>query len=99
MWVVMTSSAQMPSSCRGRYRRVALVQLCQEYTAKNLRPAMISDRARGVLQVRDLGKHSVGRTDRCAYARALASAAAMAEQLNNSMPEAHGEMLMSFGSA
>ena len=83
MYIVMTSSAHMPSSCRGTYRRVAVVQLDQYFTANNLRPAMISDRAKGVLRVRDLGKHSVGKTERCAYARTLKEAEALAYALNN----------------
>ena len=37
-WIVMTSSAKMPSSCRGKYRNVALVKLTPEYAEKMLRP-------------------------------------------------------------
>ncbi len=74
MWIVMTSSAKMPSSCWGRYTNVALVQLNQEYTALNKRPKMISEHARGVLRIRHLGHHAEGKTERCGAARALARA-------------------------
>ena len=98
MWVVMTSSANMPSSCWGQYRRVALVQLTQEYTAKNWRPAMISTRARGVVRLIDYGHQNVGKTERCAYRRALKAAEARAKELNN-LPEVSPDMLISYGSA
>lgn len=83
MWVVMTSSARMPSSCMGIYRNVALVKLTQEYTALGLRPKLISERARGVLAVDHRGAHFVGTTERCAFARALAEAVAEARNRNN----------------
>jgi hypothetical protein len=98
MWVVMTSSAQMPSKCWGQYRRVALVQLTQEYTAKDWRPKMISDRARGVVRLIDYGHHNVGMTERCAYRRTLAQAEARARELNT-VPEITPDMLISYGSA
>lgn len=98
MWVVMTSSAQMPNSCWGKYRRVALVLLTQEYTARNMRPAMISSRARGVVRLEDMGHHSVGKTDRCAYARTLKEATRRAHDLNNApCTSQYDEMLMSWG--
>lgn len=83
MWVVMTSAAHMPQSCKGRYRNVALVLLDQYHTARNLRPAMISERAKGVLRVEHFGHHNVGKTDKCAYARALERAERIAFERNN----------------
>jgi hypothetical protein len=98
MWIVMTSSAHMPNSCRGRYRNVALVKLNQHYTAHGIRPAMISGRARGVLQISDMGHHSVGKTERCGYNRALAEANRRAFELNNTPTvEAGDALLMSWG--
>lgn len=65
MWIVMTSSAKMPNSCRGTYRNVAIVNV--RYDIANAAaaargaastpfapgsyglPAMVSDRARGVI--------------------------------------------------
>lgn len=78
MFQVVTKAAKMPTSCRGRYRRVAVVE-----TETADVPAMISDRARGVRRiVRDYGACSVGRTERCAYARAMADARDLAADLN-----------------
>ena len=93
-WIVMTSQAKMPGSCWGKYRNVALVQLNQEYTAKQLKPKYISTRARGVLRVVHLGHHFDGETDRCAFARALAAAKQRAYDLNNSCDMASAELLI-----
>jgi hypothetical protein len=98
MWIVMTSSAQMPSKCWGQYRRVALVQLTQEYTAKDWRPKMLSVRARGVVRLIDYGHHNVGLTERCAYRRTLKEAEARAKELNT-VPEITPDMLISYVSA
>jgi hypothetical protein len=81
-WIVMTSSAKMPSSVKSAYRNVALVRLTEEYRLAGLRPSMISTRARGVVEVRHLGKHFVGRTPRGAYQIALAGAQEIADNLN-----------------
>jgi hypothetical protein len=82
MWIVMTSSAAMPSSCMGTYRRVAIVKLCMDYAIAGLEPKMISARARGVEAIRDYGHQNVGKTERCAYRRALAEATAEASRRN-----------------
>ena len=83
MHVVMTSSAQMPSKVRAPYRNVAVVQLTQEFTSHNWRPKMISTRAKGVLRLYHLGHHFVGKTEKCAYRKALARADDMAYRMNN----------------
>jgi hypothetical protein len=44
-YIIMTASAKMPSSCKGTYRRVAVVELEPGFTGV---PKMISARARGV---------------------------------------------------
>lgn len=72
MYIVMTSSAKMPSSCKGTYANVAVVQITPEFAAESKRPSMISERARGVVRVIHLGHHNVGKTPRCAYQRAQA---------------------------
>jgi hypothetical protein len=98
MWIVMTASAQMPARCKGRYRKIALVQLSQHYTAHGLRPHAISHHARGVLRIVQLGSHHVGLTDRCAYARALARAEEMCADLNNTPSVMAGDdLLMTLG--
>jgi len=82
MWIVMTSTAKMPSSCWGTYRRIALVRLTPDYAAVRQRPRMISDRARGVAELKDLGHHHVGKTRRGAYQRELVLAELQAAALN-----------------
>ncbi len=97
MWIVMTSSASMPNSCWGRYRNVACVDLDQEYTAHNWLPYCISDRARGVLKVRHMGHHNVGKTDRCAYDKVVVEAERRCEVLNNATPDEALDDAMSWG--
>lgn len=77
-YAVVTSSARMPLSCWGRYRRVAVV--CK---IEGSVPKMISDRARGIVEiVRDYGPQHEGSTERCAYERALIEAEDLAWELN-----------------
>ncbi|MCS3727240.1 hypothetical protein [Bradyrhizobium betae] len=77
-WIVMTASGQMPSRCKGRYRRVAVVEIEEA----GIVPKMISERAKGVRRiVRDYGPKSVGKTEACAYQRTLVVANAFAERL------------------
>jgi hypothetical protein len=83
MYVIMTAAAHMPSSCRGTYRRVAVVEvLAYDYNRGN-GPKRIDPRDRKIYRIIDLGKHNVGSTDRCAYARALKQAKELAHRLNN----------------
>jgi hypothetical protein len=82
MYIVMTSSAKSANGY-GVYRNVAVVEIDQEYTAKQWRPKMISDRAKGVLSVRYLGRFSVGKTPRSAYQRAVARAEAACYAANS----------------
>jgi hypothetical protein len=79
-FIVMTASAQVSGKARrfGRYRDVAV---CEVEAGK--RPKMISERARGMVRIiTDSGPVSEGKTDQCAYARALREATAMARDLN-----------------
>jgi hypothetical protein len=100
MHIVMTASAQMPASCKGRYGRVAVVQLTQEYTAQGKRPKMISERAKGVLRiVWQSGPQNMGRTDKCGFARAMAEAERYAFELNNLRDVADARTLIAPGSA
>lgn len=80
-YIVMTSNEKMPSSCCGRYRRVAVVELEKGRTT---RPAMISERARGIVRiVQEWRRLNAGTTDRCAYEVALAEAEELAYDLNS----------------
>lgn len=76
-WIVMTSAAKMPSSCRGKYRNVALVEIEDIDNP----PATIREQ-RGVLRIQHWGAHNVGKTDRCAYRRMLANAETVAAMRN-----------------
>lgn len=79
-YIVMTASAKMPASVRGRYARVAVVELDPDHEGM---PAMISERARGVRRIVETWERChVGRTARCAYQRALAEAETLAAELN-----------------
>jgi hypothetical protein len=78
-YTVMTAAAKMPASCWGRYGRVAVVELDDTGT----RPKMISPRARGIARiVRVWEGLNIGKTDRCAYARAFDEALELAAELN-----------------
>lgn len=77
-FIVMTASAKMPSSSRGIYRRVAVVE------TDGTQPKMISERARGCVRIVETWERChVGKTERSAYARALKAATALAEELNH----------------
>ena len=76
-YIVMTSSAHMPTSCKGRYRNVAVVEV-----EDGIYPKMISTHAKGVRSiVRHFGPQNCGTTDKCAYRRTLVEAAALVESL------------------
>tara|TARA_Y100000034_G_scaffold46509_1_gene57198 strand:- start:26 stop:304 length:279 start_codon:yes stop_codon:yes gene_type:complete len=74
------------------YRNVAVVEIDQHYTALDMEPAMISERAKGVLGVTHLGRHYVGLTDRCAYRRCVAAAEKVCAGLNNRAPASDDEL-------
>lgn len=79
--IVMTALAKMPTSCRGKYMKVAVVELEDGF---NGTPKMISTRAHGVKRiVKEYEPANVGKTDQCAYARTLKTAEALAADLNN----------------
>lgn len=80
MFIVMTAAACMPATCKGTYRRVAVVQVFDP----EVKPKMISERARNVRRiVKTWERLNVGRTDACAYRKALAEAQEMANNLNS----------------
>jgi hypothetical protein len=73
-YIVMTASAQRPSSSKGHYRKVALCEVKEvDYP-----PAMISERARGMVRIVQVwDRLHVGKTDKCEYQRALREAEKM----------------------
>src|SRR5271155_1024935 len=77
-YIVQTAAAQMPSSCKGRYRRVAVLEVLEGVE----RASMISERARDVIRVvATWEKLNVGTTPRSAYGRALAEAEQFVEDI------------------
>jgi len=85
--IVMSAAANMPNSCWGVYRRVAVVLVDLSKLPEGAgRPRMISTHARGVVDVVETWERlNVGKTDRCAYARALAEAEALAAKINDGL--------------
>ena len=78
-FVVKSSTARMPQSCWGTYRRVAVLEVAVDAPE----PRMISERARGVIAVvRTWERRSVGSTALCAYQVAMREAAELAAELN-----------------
>lgn len=78
-YIVKDAAARMPSSCWGRYRRVAVLEVDEGVTDVK----MISDRARGVRRiVQTWERLNVGSTERCAFQVALTKAKALAAELN-----------------
>ena len=75
--IVMSSAANMPSSCKGEYRRVALLRV-----ERGVVPAMISARARGVVELLGVAERlNVGSTDRCAFRRVVLQSTEQAHDL------------------
>jgi hypothetical protein len=97
--IVYTASASMPSSCKGHYRIVRVIDVPYWLAnQKGWRPHAVT--SKDVLRIiRDLGPQSVGKTDRCAYAKAIKRAEALAYEYNNSRSMAEAEQLISTGSA
>lgn len=72
--IIQDAASRMPSKVRHRYRHVAVIELDDD-VPEGFRPAMISNRARGVKQIIwHSGPCSTGKTERCAFARAMATA-------------------------
>lgn len=93
-YIVQTATAKMPGSCKfGRYIRIAVLEV-----EKGLeKVAMISERARGCHRVvATWERRGVGKTDRCASARAYAEAETLAAELNEQAARAHHAEVMSF---
>jgi hypothetical protein len=83
-FVVVESSAQMPSSCWGRYSRIGIVEMRR---AGNI-PAALWTHGRGIVRVVSTWERMhVGKTSRCASERAWAKACALAERLDAEHPE------------
>ena len=81
-YVVMTASAKMPSSCMGRYARVAVVEI-----VAGSDPKIISERCKDVVKiVQTWERLNVGKTKKSAYHRALREAETLCAVLNDDPP-------------
>jgi hypothetical protein len=76
-FIVMTASAQMPASCKGRYGKVAVCEV-----AKGVWPKMISERARGMVRIVSLQQPLHMGGERSAFAIAKADAERLVKGLN-----------------
>jgi hypothetical protein len=84
-FIVMSARAKMPNSCFNgtAYRRIAVVEVDPAYTAAHGWPAMISERARGVVRIVALwDRLFTGKTMRCAFGRAQSEALDLCNRLN-----------------
>src|SRR3990167_6719186 len=80
MFIVMTASEKMPSTCWGRYGKIAVVEVEDGFVG---RPKMISTRARGVVRiVSEWRKLNIGSSERCAFEVAKREAEALSLELN-----------------
>ncbi len=72
-FIVMDSSAKMPNSCWGSYRRVALVEV-----VKGERPGAINENYKSIVKIHELWDDLFhGKTNRCAYRQARIEAEEM----------------------
>jgi hypothetical protein len=84
-FIVMTAAAHMPSSCKGTYRRVAVVETDLR---EGENPKFIGDRAKGVVRIVETWERlNCGKTERSAYAKALAEAELKCARMNCGDPE------------
>ncbi len=76
-YIVQTASAHMPSSCRGNYGRIAVIE------TRGVQPSRIDERDRNVVRIVSRWERlNIGKTPKCAFAIALAEAFELAARLN-----------------
>ncbi len=82
-YIIQTATAKMPGSCWGRYGKIAILRV--ENGVK--RVSMISKRAKGCLEVVCVwDRLHIGRTDRCAFSRAMRDAEEMLAEIKRTRP-------------
>jgi hypothetical protein len=99
MYIVMKSSAHMPTKVKAAYVNIAVVQLTQNATANNRRPSMISERSRDILRIarRWAPVPAAGKTERSGYVQAMNAANQMAHDLNNARDMAKADDIIGAG--
>ena len=86
-FIIMTSSAHMPHNCYGRYGNVAVV----EVAVMGKMPKAIDERHKSIASIPFYrGKLNMGKTEKCAFRRALATATRLAAELNQKWEEMTG---------
>lgn len=100
--IVVTKCAKMPGSCMGTYRKVYVLDVpywkAWEHELGKWEPHACN--AKDVLRViNDSGPQNVGKTDRCAYRKAIKAAEELARRVNAAGDVAEAEQLISYGSA
>lgn len=78
--IVVTRSAHMPSSCRGTYKKIYVVEVPAEEAATFSAP--VDRRTKRIKILWDSGPCNVGKTPRCAYQIALTEAKEIAAKHN-----------------
>jgi hypothetical protein len=78
---IVVSSACMPNSCWGVYKRVALVRIDHHERVSGFMPKVIRE-GRGIKIERVWDKLNVGTTDRCAFKVALREATELLADLS-----------------
>src|SRR5271154_3375565 len=99
VYIVMEKSAHMPRSCQAGYRKIAVVEINQEYTAYNKEPAMIREGAKGLLRIVRTYPFvpSAGKTERSGLVQTRRAAAELALQLNSTRDVATAEDIIGAG--
>ena len=96
--IVVSKSASMPSSCRGIYRKIYVVDVDYWMTWNGWEPPQVRDGAKHVRRIIwDSGGQSVGKTARCAFQRALARGHEIAAAWNNASDMATAELIIGAG--
>ena len=77
---VVSASASMPNKCWGIYKRVAVIEVDHHERPAGYVPERIAD-AYGITVCETWERLNVGKTEDCAYARALVDAQNTAQEL------------------
>jgi hypothetical protein len=98
--IVDSKSASMPSSCKGTYRLVRVLDvpywLAAQHELGKWSPVSVRDK--NILRViGQWGPCSVGKTERCSFQKALRAAKEVAERYNSAGDAATAEQIIGAG--
>jgi hypothetical protein len=98
--IVDSKAAGMPSSCKGHYRIVRVLDVAYDLAAQHQlgkwKPSSVRDKAVKRV-IWDSGPQSVGKTARCGFQRALVRAHELAAAYNNAGDQAEAEQIIGAG--